>query len=173
MKILRFALIPLFLGATFAYADLYEWKDWQGVIHITDDMGKVPESYRGEVKVHKTTPPKAVQEAPPAPPQQPAGEDAKLYGAHTLEWWLNTFNKKREEISFTESSIAAKEQFIAVFEGGRRFGQIYGDTEVATYKKYKEELPDEKKELSDLQAQLDELKRRATIVGVPKEIRGD
>lgn len=164
-------MIILFLTTSAAYAQFYEWKDKDGVTHITDDLGKVPENLRPDVKIHKTTP--AVEDlTPPAAPVAPAGEAAQeLYGDHTLEWWLNTFRKIREEKRSVESSIAAKEQYISIFEGGRRFGQTYSREDVERYENFKKEIPADRERVKEFQDELDELTRKATIAGVPKDIR--
>ena len=51
IKIVPFTLLVLFLGAGRADADLYKWVGEDGIVHITDDMGKVPEELRAGVKV--------------------------------------------------------------------------------------------------------------------------
>lgn len=170
---LALALMLMLLTASSAYAELYEWKDKDGVIHLTDDLGKVPVSERARVRTHAATPKKALEEAPPpsAPDQPPLPPSPELYGDQSLEWWLNTFRKKREETQSLESSIAAKEQYVSVFEGGRRLGQTFGKDEVERYVKSREEIRADKKRLKDLQDELDELTRKATIAGVPKAIR--
>lgn len=173
MRIARWALIVLFLTSSAAYAQFYEWKDKDGVTHITDDLGKVPESLRPDVKIHKTTP--SVEEEAPGPPAAPpayTGESAQeLYGDHTLEWWLNTFRKIREDKHSVESSIAAKSQYINIFEGGRRFGQVYSTEDVERYENFKKEVLTDRERLKGLQDELDELTRKATIAGVPRDIR--
>lgn len=189
MRISGWALTILLLSSTAAYADLYQWKDKDGMIHMTDDLGKVPPADRGRVTVLKTAP-KSAPEAPAAlspqeetvqpaeeepaaqpPGEEPAAPSEDLYGDHTLDWWLETFKSKNGEVQSLESSITNKEQFVTVFEGGRRFGQIFGKEEVESYTRYKTELPADKKRLEDLKAEIDELKRKATIAGVPGEIR--
>lgn len=46
-----------FFGATIAHADLYQWTDAQGVTHVVDDTGLIPDAYRGSVKTHRTAKP--------------------------------------------------------------------------------------------------------------------
>jgi hypothetical protein len=48
----------LFLfGLTSAHADLYQWTDAQGVIHVVDDTGAIPESYREKIKTYRASKP--------------------------------------------------------------------------------------------------------------------
>ncbi|MBI5468683.1 MAG: DUF4124 domain-containing protein [Deltaproteobacteria bacterium] len=171
MRIARWALIILFLTSSAVYAQFYEWTDKDGVTHITDDLGKVPESLRPDVKIHKTTPAVEEEEAPPVP-EIPNGEAApELYGDHSLEWWLNTFRKIREEKQAIESSVAAKEQYINIFDGGRRVGQVYSREVVERYENFKKEVLADRERLKGFQDELDELTRKATIAGVPRAIR--
>lgn len=174
MRIARWAFLIFFLASSVAYAELYEWTDKEGVVHITDDMGKVPESVRPYVKKHKASPRVEEEEAPSAPSAaEPSSADhaPELYGDHPLEWWLNTFRKLREDMQSVESSIAAKEQFVNIFEGGRRVGQIYSKDDVERYGKFKKEIPADRERLKGLQDELDELTRKATLAGVPAAIR--
>lgn len=177
MNIIRIMLVILLFGAASAFADLYQWQDKEGVIHMTDDIQKVPEGYREKAKVFKSIPAEKRREAEteaqqPAAAQQPIPKGAELYGDHTLEWWSEAFARKRDEIQTLQSGITAKRQFVDIFEGGRRFGQAFGPGEVSTYNRYKKELPEDEKRLLSLQDEVEELRRRATIAGVPRDVRG-
>jgi hypothetical protein len=166
-----FFLVLLFSAPS--SADLYRWTDSDGVLHITDDLGKVPERRRHGVKTFKST---AAEEAPAlAPPRivRKERKGAELYGDHPAEWWLNTFRKKRSEIQSLEAGIVSKEQFISVFEGGRRFGQIYGKEEVERYELFKVEVATDFTRLEELKGLLAELERKARIYSVPEEVRGE
>jgi hypothetical protein len=46
-----------FFGVTIAHADLYQWTDAQGVTHVVDDTGLIPDAYRDRVKTHRTVKP--------------------------------------------------------------------------------------------------------------------
>lgn len=165
----------LLLSLSPAYADFYQWTGKDGVLHITNDMQNVPEDQRAGVKVFKSTPAEKTPMGIQPVHEPPRFEERKeeLYGDETLEWWLQTFRKKNEEINSAESAAAVKRQFIDLFEGGRRLGQIYGQTEAETYGKYKKELPDDEERLKTLKDEREELLRKARIFGVPKEIRGE
>lgn len=170
------AVISFLVLSGAAYADLYQWTDKEGVIHITNDLQNVPEGLRGKVKVFKSTPvEKAPMGGPPVHemPKQYEEKKQELYGDETLEWWLQTFRKKDDEISSAQTAIAVKRQFMDIFEGGRRLGQVYGSTEVETYEKYKLEFPADEERLKALKDEKEELLRKARIFGVPKEIRGE
>lgn len=169
-KILLPAILFAFLASP-AFADLYQWKDERGVIHITDSMEKVPSKYRAQVRVFKEGPTEEIGpvEAETPPPLQEKRDE--LYGDQTLEWWRQNFMRKREEIANLQSSISTKTQFLEVFESGRRFGQVYDNETVARYKILKEELPEDLRRLAELREEYEEFQRSATRAGVPKGIR--
>ncbi len=53
-----FLFCGLFLfSLTSARADLYQWTDAQGVIHVVDDAGAIPEGYRNKFKTYHATKP--------------------------------------------------------------------------------------------------------------------
>jgi len=165
-------LVALLFAVSPAFADLYQWTDQQGVVHITDSLEKVPQAYRGKVRVIK----EGVKEAGPAletttPPPLTTEPGAELYGDQTLEWWRQSFNRKRTDIDQLQSSINAKTEFMTLFESGRRVGQIYTPDQVARYNLYRSEMPEDLRRLSELREEYEELQRRATIAGVPREIR--
>jgi len=167
------AAIILVFGATTASADLYKWEDSDGVLHITDDLGKVPESKRGSVKVFKIKPrPRKGPEDGHVyiPATKRAEKKVVLYGGQPLEWWEEAFAKLIDERDFLEDDIEKKRQFITVFEGGRRFGQIFGDAEIANYKKYKKDIIRDRERLAEVEAELEKLRREARIEDVPRDI---
>lgn len=169
-KILFSAFVFLFLAST-AFADLYQWKDDTGVIHITDSMEKVPQEYRNQVRVFKEGAkegePSLDIESPPTLEEQ----RQDLYGDQTLEWWRQNFQKKREELSNLQTSINTKTQFMEVYEGGKRFGQIFDNDSNARYKIIKEELPEDLRKLAELREEYEDFQRSAIRAGVPKGIR--
>ena len=55
------------LGVTTVQADLYQWTDEQGVTHVVDDTGSIPEAYRDKIKTHRTAKPTPSQASLLAP----------------------------------------------------------------------------------------------------------
>ncbi|MBI5902772.1 MAG: DUF4124 domain-containing protein [Deltaproteobacteria bacterium] len=166
----------LLLSASMAFAEIYEWKDRDGVVHLTDRIQNVPEEYRDRMKVHSSAQKERVETQEPAPAQPSDGPGAEqvpsdLYGDQPLEWWANAFSSKKAEIAAIETSIKSKGQFISVFESGRRFGQVFEQKDVDTYERYKRELPGDEEKLSGLKEDLSDLRRKATRAGVPREVR--
>ena len=54
MRILIVIVALTILFAGYAKADLYHWKDKNGVEHITDSLENVPKEYRDKVRTRKT-----------------------------------------------------------------------------------------------------------------------
>ncbi|HHL40268.1 MAG TPA: DUF4124 domain-containing protein [Deltaproteobacteria bacterium] len=177
MKVLIACLLVLALPAGSARAEIYRWVDEEGVVHITDDLHKVPQEYRGKAEVMESSPPPEKPARPAAPQRRPPAEEEeekeRLYGGQPLGWWEDLFRQKREEIAGLESSIREKERFVEAFESGRRFGQIFSDEYIRRYEKYKAELPADRKTLKAYREELDRLVRKARALGVPRRIRGE
>lgn len=172
-------LVSAWVGPGSAHADWYRWTDDEGKLHITDDIGTIPDEKRFEMEVFKLTAPvDKARQGRPAPEARPSaaapatGEKApELYGDETLQWWKETFMKLGREIDELSAAIEAKTKFVEIIESGRRVGQIYAETDVRTYEAYKAELPGDNARLTELTAEREELRRKARIVGVPKLIR--
>ena len=54
-------LLFCFICPTGVLADLYQWTDSAGVIHIVDESVKVPLEFRDLVKVHRVTKPSSTR----------------------------------------------------------------------------------------------------------------
>ncbi len=154
-----------------ALADLFYWTDDEGVAHYTDDPEAVPEKYRAGADVMETVP--AVEEPKASPPKKPVEKPAvkvESYGGQLLSWWKNRFHKTRRDLEEAEKSYETGEQFIRVFQKGRRVGQIYSKVDIETYKRYKETREDKKKAIEDYKAVLEKLKKKARGNGVPRKV---
>ena len=135
-------------------------------------MEKVPQEYRAKVRIIKEEPKEGAPGLEMTTPKPLGAEPGNLlYGDNTLEWWRQSFIKKKNDINEMQSAISVKTQFMEVYEGGRRFGQVYAPEHVAQYNLYREELPEDLRKLTELRSEYEELQRRATIAGVPREIR--
>ncbi|MBI5233217.1 MAG: DUF4124 domain-containing protein, partial [Deltaproteobacteria bacterium] len=130
------------------WADLYLWDDEQGVLHIVDDLYKVPEAYRDKVRTIETKP------APPSPPPitiipvQPLVVNPmdEIFGDYPLSWWKKTIDLKKQELNEARRAYKEKKDFVGMYEQGRRLGQIYETDQIERYERFKAELtPDEKR----------------------------
>lgn len=154
-------------------ADLYQWQDEKGDVHVVDDMLLVPPEYKDRVKIIKTRPPQETappeQYIPPSPP--PPSEQRELYGEYPIEWWRDEFDKRKKEIADLEKTVTEQKSFVNIFERGRGLGQTYSKADIEAYETYKRNLPDDESKLQRLKAELEELRRKARTYGVPREIR--
>jgi hypothetical protein len=120
------------------YAQVYKWTDDKGVVHFTDDPGRIPEKYQGKaetsaapVESRPIPPPQAPstpQAAPPAPASPPgtktvdsyrdsAGRDESYWKNRVDQWKKNlTSAQEREQAlrlrynQLTERANATKNQ---------------------------------------------------------------
>lgn len=157
-----------------ASAETYKWTDDEGVIHVTDDPTKIPDKYWIERKVRKEEVKPAPETKPAQPVQPPPGPEAEkreLYGDYPLDWWVYKFRDIKKNISDSEEKIAREKNFIDVFEGGRSYGKVFTTEEIFQYESYKAELPVLEEKVKNIKDELEELQRKATIYGVPRNIR--
>lgn len=168
----RFVLAAAALFSLFAVdsrADIYRWQDEAGTIHFTDDLSNVPEKHRGKAtrvireapRPPEPLPPPApaVQgtgQSPPAPPA-PSPADPEAAAAREKETLI-------AEVEQVKAKIAAKERLIQfvddrqnlILNPDRRRVLDAGDLEL--YKKYQQELPQDRQTLQDLENRLESLK---------------
>lgn len=168
-------LVSIFILIAFPFpssAEIYKWTDDEGVIHVTDDPTKIPDKYWIERKVRKEevkpTPPE-IQPAKPTP--APEEKKIELYGDYPLDWWIYKFKGVRKDIEDNEKKLEERTNFVTTFEGGRRYGQIFTKDQVSLYERYKADIPVIEEKLRKLKEELEELQRKATTYGVPREIR--
>ncbi len=165
----------IFILSSGALADLYQWQDEKGDIHVVDDILLVPPQYKDKAKILKARPPDTsdkVTPSQPAPLQAPAIKN-ELYGDSTLEWWKRAFDSKKREISELEKTVEEEKQFILDFERGKRlyYYRLYSAEDTEKYEAYKRSLPDNENQINKLKSELEELRRKAQIYGVPREVR--
>lgn len=164
----------IFILSSGALADLYQWQDEKGDIHVVDDILLVPPQYKDKAKILKTRPPNTYDKvipSQPAPLQAPAIKN-ELYGNYPLEWWKNEFDARKKEISELEKAAEEEKKFILDFERGKRiYNRLYSTEDAEKYEAYKRNLTDNESQLNKLKSELEELRRKAQIYGVPREVR--
>ncbi len=174
MKRYIFIVISLFLLLpSFVLADIYRWTDKEGIMHITDDMGKVPFEYREKISTMETDEPVKALKVRAVKNRRMKTESSELevYGDHPLMWWRLSFVKLRSKIDSAKKELEQKEDFILMFRRGRRLGQHIKPKNIETFRRYEVEVPLIKERLLKNQKKMNDLRRRGRISGVPKEIR--
>lgn len=167
----------LMLTPPLAVADIYHWTDTEGVLHITDDMDKVPLEYREKITTMETegvargVKVEAVKGEKAKESLKPKGPEQEVYGDHPLNWWRLSFNRLRSEIEAARKELEQKVQFIDVFRRGRRLGQRNKAEDIETFERYNVEVPLIEKRLEGFEGKLKDLRRSARNSGVPKAIR--
>lgn len=59
--IIPLALIVFFSRFGYAQTLIYSWRDSTGKVHIVDEINKVPDQYREDLKVYRLSSPKGIQ----------------------------------------------------------------------------------------------------------------
>lgn len=200
------SLLVLFFTLLFvapANAEFYKWTDKDGVLHVVDDLHKVPPEERlnlgldieeleeaakpGKKRKVEPVPSKPARPTQATKPTKKVAPEDELFGGKTLDWWTRTFNRLIREKSELERSIAAKEEYKRVYEIGvrlkrkeemipeseRRYVKEFTKGTIETYRRYKKELPENRAELERKTVELEKLQRTARRAAVPRKIRGE
>ena len=115
MKEIFTILVVLLFAFSLQAGTLYKWVDKQGVVHFTDDLTKVPPSYRNQVEAEES---KDIQEeVTPSPPQtvNPDTEEEEIktdiYGRDEA-WWRERVRPWKQQLKeATENYEAAQRKF--------------------------------------------------------------
>ena len=128
MKEIFTILVVLLFAFPLQAGTLYKWVDKQGVVNFTDDLSKVPPSYRNQVEVEES---KDVQEekAPLSPktitPSSKEDETVTdIYGRDEV-WWRDKVRPWKEQLKeATENYDAAQKKYMEKSDelSRRRFG---------------------------------------------------
>lgn len=161
------ALALLSLLAADSRADIYRWVDAAGTVHYTDDLSNVPAAFRGKAKRVIREAPRSADSPPPAPATPGTGQSQPAPPPPPEDPAAAAAREKEEltsEVEQVKAKIAAKEKLIQFVEDrqnlvlnpDRRRVLDPGDLEL--YKKYQEELPQDRQTLQDLENRLESLK---------------
>jgi Domain of unknown function (DUF4124) len=192
------ALLMVMFACSAAQAEVYEWLDGQGVVHLTDQLDKVPARYREKVKRRESASSEKVEVSPtPAPhpmtESAPREEKVELYGGHDRNWWQANFKALRVERKDIQDKLPEKKETLAklhhqwVVSMGRtpKNGESTSDpanyltqSALSTPGKHREAYYDKKAEIekdeariTEIGQQLDSLEADADRGGVPFEWR--
>jgi hypothetical protein len=141
---------------------LYTWTDDQGHTNITDDIGKVPEKYRGSVGVMEQTPGKGKAGTGPKPPEPQPSSAPEDEAAAKAEWQ----DKIR---SWEEKLSAAQDRKRKLEEERAGLFRAWGSPALAPIaNRQRAEAIDA--ELLDVQREINEAKNMLDVV-IPEEAR--
>ncbi len=119
-------MLLVFISPAYA-ATIYKWVDKNGVVNFTDDMSKIPPSYRDQVKEEegKDVKEKVVPQPRAATPVDEPGEIRKdIYGRDET-WWQGKVRPWKEQLKeATDKYEAAEKKYSEKSDelSRRRFG---------------------------------------------------
>ncbi len=168
MKRYAIAALAFFsLLATASLADIYRWEDASGTVHFTDDLSNIPAAFRGKAKMVIREAPRSSESPPPAPAGQGTGQPQPASPPSPEDPAAAAAREKEEVASQVEqvkAKIAAKEKLLRFVEDRQNLvlnpdrRRILDPGDLELYKKYQEELPQDRQTLQDLENRLESLK---------------
>ena len=168
MRKLFILLILLIFSVPSYAATVYKWVDKEGVVNFTDDLSKVPPSYRNRVEVEerkdvkeKVTPP-SPQAATPGNEQEEIKTD--IYGRDET-WWREKVRPWREQLKeATEKYEAAQKRYTEKSDelSQRRFGSpTQYKMNIIELDKVREEKEKYQAQISEANEMLEKLSKEA------------
>ena len=145
----------IFISPVYA-GPIYKWTDEKGVVHFSDDLGKVPPAYRNRVETEKWEDIQKPEAPPPAPPKTPLqkGEEVRTdnYGQDEAYWKLKVrpWKERLEEARANYARAQAKYEEKSAELIARKYGSP------TQYKSSIIELDRLKEEMDKYQADISE-----------------
>lgn len=165
------AVSVLALSLSFAApspADIYRWEDNAGVIHFTDDPSAVPAKYKGTAREILKSPPAAGQPSvstmggaasPPGPSASPVAAPAERETSPPFP-----VEDDATAVEGLRAKIDAKERFLRGVDEKQSLStnpyrnRFVSPPDLELYRKYKEELPGDRKRLKELESRISPVK---------------
>ncbi len=124
-KLWAFALVGLIAGSSLAFGQTtYRWVDEKGSVHFTDDLTRVPERYRNQIRTDNVptetvpvapkgqapapTPPPSVTQPQPVPAKRDALGRGEDYWQGQVKAWKDKLDQAQK--SYESASTAVKEK---------------------------------------------------------------
>jgi chromosome segregation ATPase len=165
MKKILILLILLIFAVPVSAATIYKWVDKDGVVNFTDDLEKVPPSYRNRVKVEEGKDSKE-EVTPPVPGEvtrESEQEEAKKDTAGRDEaWWRERLRPWREKLKeATENLEKAQKNFAEKTEEMGRKGLVSRARYQEEANKYSEQKKKYDAQIAEANEMLGRLKKEA------------
>jgi len=168
MKKILILLILLIFAVPIHAATIYKWVDKDGVVNFTDDLEKVPPSYRDRVEVETR---KDVKEevTPPAPQAVTRGNEQEEIKKDIVgrdeTWWREKVRPWREKLrEATEKYEEAQKKYTEKSDelSRRRFGSpTQYKMNIIELDRLKEERDKYEAQVSEAKAMLEKLSKEA------------
>ncbi len=141
---------------------LYEWMDDNGTVHISDDLGDVPEKYRRQVRKRLEQPAKEEtgrqEQVAPQPAQQP--EEGADQEARKEEW--------QQRIRDWKERLADAEKRYKALEDERSRIIMMGGVTTYAPPAYRTRAAELEEEMKQVQKEIDEARNMINVV-IPEE----
>ena len=168
MKIFSILLILLMFSLPAYSATIYKWVDKDGVVNFTDDLSKVPPSYRDRVEKEERKDVK--EEVTPRSPQastrknEPEESHSDIYGRDET-WWREKVRPWKEQLKeATEKYEVAEKKYTEKSDelSRRRFGSpTQYKMNIIELDKTREERERYQAQISEANEKLDKLSKEA------------
>ena len=181
MKHLKSAVVIFIMLAPFVLTPAgesatYEWVDDAGVVHFTDDQGKIPAKYLKRVKElnsgsHEDVKPPAAAPVPQAAPPSASSPERRVVkpGGHGEGYWRSKFAFLRGEIKKLELSLPAMKEELNKLN---RKKVVYGRaSDRVAREKAAQTVTQAEERIKVLQEELKTLDYEASQADVPPEWR--
>lgn len=159
-------------------AQIYTWTDKSGEVHYTDDPATIPKGVKAKTTEGEdiTTVEAAPRSAPPRTTRQSSsassGASRESKRDADEQYWRSSFRNARERIASLQAQVDADQQVVGdnplqvwgVSRGYR--GRVRNQNA-----EIEARLTRNKQSLVQAKASLDELERRASNAGIPREWR--
>lgn len=159
--VITIALVMFFFNVNAAIAEIYKYRDAEGIMRYTYDLADVPEDQRPKVQTYEETPTET--QALPAPEEGVApAETQKLDGEEDApvvdEKKIEELNQKKKELD-TEFSALMEEKYKLLKEKERLDALPGSDTEGAA--KYDKQAKDLNRKITDYQKRQEAFQKEA------------
>ena len=149
------------------HADIYRWEDDRGVIHFTDDLGNIPQKFRGRQMPILKGPPASGQPSLStieSPPSRPADAPSPPETEVTTESSTAAGEDLTGKAEQLRAKVAAKEQFLEGVDRKRSNilnplgNRFVSPEDLELYGKYRKELPQDRERLREIESLLPAVK---------------
>jgi hypothetical protein len=169
MKRLAFAAVAIsMLLCAESRADIYRWEDDTGAVNFTDDISNVPPAFRDKATMVIREAPAAAQPPPSAPSKKGDGTNkvsppSEPPPAQEASEPADQRDEIASRVAQLKAKIAAKEKLIQFVDDRRNLAlnplrsRVVDPGDLELYRKYQAELPEDRRELQELESLLESL----------------
>jgi hypothetical protein len=150
---------------------LYQWIDGKGVVHVTDNLNKVPKQYRSNARRMESAPGELENQSEPKPQVRtapPNYQDKEEQEAEQKDEWLERMRAAKRKLANAEKhyqELEKKRDAAIMSWGGPSSGRLEGREEAA---RIEEEMKQVRQEIEDARNDIDvRIPDAARKAGIP------